>query len=403
MNPDFFIDVKDIVIPNFMYNPFKIDNAVLNDIFSDLGGIIPSQVMLLTGVPGSGKTTLACYIGSHISDFIVNNERVKHRPHGPVVLISREMSNFQIKLLSQKVANFGEIKILQSSAKIDHMDEWMNDIVQLHPSLIILDSIQQLAKEMCGSVSANEEKIITIFKDIAQTINTPMLLIGHVTKSGNFKGKNSLQHDVDTHIHINFDKETGEREITLEKNRFGSISKNAIMRFDDNCISIVSNFLNEDSSTDKTYDEIIQEFHIFNKDRKTVSQTSVELTYTSLIEHLKNKYSERLEKVGRPIGSIKIFFTQGKKCYTDLTKNSIFIGFEELKTMNTDTASVYPVENSYMSIICKTREDKMIWSLLHDFAILLYGNSKDESFFQKLYKIAEENSDLFSYHEIDKE
>lgn len=403
MNPDFFIDVKDINIPDFMYKPFKIDNLVLNDIFSDLGGIIPSQVILLTGVPGSGKTTLAGYIGSHVSEFILNNERVPNRPHGPVVLISREMSDFQVKMLASRVANFGEIKILRSSAKVGLMDEWLNDIVKMNPSLIILDSLQQLAREMGGSASANEELIINIFKNIAQERNIPILLIGHVTKNGTFKGKNSVQHDVDTHIHINFDKETGEREITLEKNRFGSISKNAIMRFEDNCISIVSNFLNENTSTDKTYDEIVQEFHIFNKDRKTISQTSVELTYTSIVEHLKTKYSERLEKVGRPIGSVKIFFTQGKKCYTDLTKNSIFIGFEELKTMTADTASVYPVENSYMSIICKTREDKLIWSLLHDFTILLYGSSKDETFFQKLYKVAEENSDLFSSHKKDKE
>ena len=148
MNSDYFINVNDIHVPDYMYNPYKLDNDVLNNMFSDLGGIIPTQIVLLTGMPGSGKTTLAGYIGSHVSDFVLNNPPIEDRPHGPVVFISREMSEFQIKLLSLQVANFGDIILLKPSAKVSEINEWIDDILELKPSLIILDSIQQLAKEL---------------------------------------------------------------------------------------------------------------------------------------------------------------------------------------------------------------------------------------------------------------
>lgn len=399
MNSDYFINVNDIHVPDYMYNPYKLDNDVLNNIFSDLGGIIPTQLILLTGMPGSGKTTLAGYIGSRVSDFVLNNPPVEDRPHGPVVLISREMSEFQIKLLSLQVANFGDIVLLKPSAKIDEISNWISDIISLDPSLIILDSIQQLAKEIKGSigaVSAATNYIITLFTEIARQHRISVILIGHVNKTGEFKGNNELQHDIDTHIHINIDKSTNEREIVIEKNRFGNISKTAIMRLEENCISITSNFMDSTLITDKTYNEIVGEFHKFNNEKARISHNSVQITFAALLEHLKAKYEAKLEKANRPLGSIKIFFTQGKKCYTDLSKNSIFIGFDDLRTITANTASVYPTENSYMNLICKTREDHLLWILLQNFANLLYGNSKDDYFFQKLYKLANENIELFS-------
>jgi len=48
-----------------------------------------------------------------------------------------------------------------------------------------------------------------------------MFLIGHITKGGDFAGPMSLKHDLDAHIHLKCNKDSGNRILELLKNRFG--------------------------------------------------------------------------------------------------------------------------------------------------------------------------------------
>ena len=80
-----------------------------------------------------------------------------------------------------------------------------------------------------------------------------------------------------------------------------------------------------------------------------------------------------------------------------MAKNSIYIVFGELKLYTDTTASANDDENNYMNIVCKTKEDKVIWMFFHEFGQLLFGSNKDAIFFQKIYKnLAKENLEFFS-------
>ena len=107
-----FKRLSEIEIPECMFHPYQFDDLALNSIYSDLGGLLPSQLIMLTGMPGSGKTTLATYTGSLMSQYLENSEPYPKRPHGPIILISREMPDFQIKMLSKKVGDFDNIMLL---------------------------------------------------------------------------------------------------------------------------------------------------------------------------------------------------------------------------------------------------------------------------------------------------
>jgi len=65
--PNHFYRVSEIVVPEQFFHPLKTQSPELDAVFSELGGIIPSQVTLVTGNPGSGKTTLCAVVGSRLS------------------------------------------------------------------------------------------------------------------------------------------------------------------------------------------------------------------------------------------------------------------------------------------------------------------------------------------------
>ena len=62
-----FRRVSDILVPDILFQSIKTGCSEIDGTFSEIGGLIPSQVSLVTGNPGSGKTTICSAIGSRIA------------------------------------------------------------------------------------------------------------------------------------------------------------------------------------------------------------------------------------------------------------------------------------------------------------------------------------------------
>lgn len=92
LSKQFLKRAGDIIVPDKLFHPIRTDNVEIDGAFSELRGIIPSQVVLMTGTPGSGKTTLASVIAS----------RAQRSDGRPAVFLSYEMSDFQLKLQAKK-------------------------------------------------------------------------------------------------------------------------------------------------------------------------------------------------------------------------------------------------------------------------------------------------------------
>jgi len=107
---------------------------------------------------------------------------------------------------------------------------------KLDPDLIIVDSIQTIQTPFIdsspGSVSQIKESAAE-FQRFAKDTNTPVFLIGHITKDGTIAGPKILEHMVDTVLQFEGDRHYAYRILRTLKNRFGSTSELGIYEMTD--------------------------------------------------------------------------------------------------------------------------------------------------------------------------
>ena len=94
--------------------------------------------------------------------------------------------------------------------------------------MVVIDSIQTLESQFIesapGSVSQVRECTAEIVR-FAKATNTPVFIIGHITKDGNIAGPKVLEHMVDTVLQFEGDRHYAYRILRTTKNRFGNGSE----------------------------------------------------------------------------------------------------------------------------------------------------------------------------------
>lgn len=114
----------------------------------------------------------------------------------------------------------------------------------LSPSLVIIDSIQTMSTESCpgsiGSISQIRESTSKLVQ-YAKTNQVPVILIGHVTKTGEVAGPKVLEHMVDTVISLDGSEKSDYRILKCEKNRFGSASEVGLFTMTETGMTDVTN------------------------------------------------------------------------------------------------------------------------------------------------------------------
>ncbi|PWT71445.1 MAG: DNA repair protein RadA [Bacteroidetes bacterium] len=199
------------------------------------GGIVAGSIVLVGGEPGIGKSTL----------FLQNGLMLKNIT---TLYISGEESEQQIKMRADrlKIQNKG---LLDSQENFYLLTETstqaiFQEIRKLKPELVIVDSVQTLQSPYIesspGSVSQIRE-CAAEFQRFAKETNTPVFLIGHITKDGSIAGPKILEHMVDTVLQFEGDRHYAYRILRTLKNRFGSTSELGIYEMTDEGMKAVSN------------------------------------------------------------------------------------------------------------------------------------------------------------------
>jgi DNA repair protein RadA/Sms len=218
------IQLKEI--QNSVENRLQTADDELNRVLG--GGIVPGSIVLVAGEPGIGKSTLFLQNGLWLQDAVV-------------LYISGEESEQQIKMradrLNLKNENF--YLLTETSTQII-----FQEIKKLKPDLVIVDSIQTLQTSFIdsspGSISQIRETAAE-FQRFAKETNTPVFLIGHITKDGSIAGPKILEHMVDTVLQFEGDRHYTYRILRTLKNRFGSTSELGIYEMTDEGMKGVTN------------------------------------------------------------------------------------------------------------------------------------------------------------------
>jgi DNA repair protein RadA/Sms len=192
------------------------------------GGIIPGSIVLIAGEPGIGKSTLFLQMGLKMQDTVT-------------LYISGEESEQQIKLRADRLNMQNENFYLLTETSTQVI---FGEIKKLRPQLIIVDSIQTLESPFIdsspGSVSQIRE-CAAEFQQFAKETDTPVFLIGHITKDGTIAGPKLLEHMVDTVLQFEGDRHYAYRILRTLKNRFGSTAELGIYQMNESGMAAVLN------------------------------------------------------------------------------------------------------------------------------------------------------------------
>jgi len=200
-------------------------NTELNRVLG--GGIVPGSLILLGGEPGIGKSTLMLQIALQL-------------PY-KTLYVSGEESAQQIKMRADRIHPDSETCFILTETKTQNI---FKQIAEVHPDIVVIDSIQTLHTDYIesspGSISQIRECAAELIK-FAKETNTPVVLIGHITKDGNIAGPKILEHMVDTVLQFEGDRNHVYRILRAQKNRFGSTNELGIYEMQGNGLREVEN------------------------------------------------------------------------------------------------------------------------------------------------------------------
>lgn len=193
------------------------------------GGLVMGSVTLIGGEPGIGKSTLMLQLALNIE-----NKKVLY--------ISGEESEQQIKMRAERITTTpkADCYILTETST----QNIFKQIEILEPEIIIVDSIQTLHSAHIdatpGSVSQVRECTAELLR-FAKETDTPVFLIGHITKDGTIAGPKILEHMVDTVLQFEGDRHHIYRILRSIKNRFGAAAEMGIYAMNSTGLREVSN------------------------------------------------------------------------------------------------------------------------------------------------------------------
>jgi len=201
-------------------------DAELNRVLG--GGIVPGSIVLVAGEPGIGKSTLFLQNGLLLKETLV-------------LYVSGEESDQQVKMRADRLGIQNENFYLLTETS---MQVIFQEIKKLKPKLVIIDSIQTLhtssIESSPGSISQIRECAAELQR-FAKETNTPVFLIGHITKDGSIAGPKILEHMVDTVLQFEGDRHYAYRILRTLKNRFGSTAELGIYEMGGDGMRAVTN------------------------------------------------------------------------------------------------------------------------------------------------------------------
>jgi DNA repair protein RadA/Sms len=210
--------INDLEVPKQLRDRKKVGITWFDDALGG-EGFVPSSVMMLTGTPGAGKTTMLLQLANSITKA------------GHICLYNTgEESLYQVKMVVERLGLTEGFYVGQDTMIVDLLAH-ADSLRKANPGkqvFILQDSLQTLddGKWKDGTNSMTALRCAEMLTDWAKETYGVVIFIGQVNKDGEFQGKNGIKHAIDIHGHMYIDKQKksetyGERIFEVTKNRFG--------------------------------------------------------------------------------------------------------------------------------------------------------------------------------------
>ena len=193
------------------------------------GGLVTGSVVLLSGEPGIGKSTLLLQICDCLG---------KDRS---VLYVSGEESSGQLKLRAQRLSVTGKNLYILTETNIENI---LAEADKIKPDVIIADSVQTMYSDKISSAPGsvtNVKEVAMAFISKAKAEGISVILVGHINKEGSIAGPKVLEHMVDAVLSFEGDKKQTYRIIRANKNRYGSTNEIGVFEMTDTGLREVEN------------------------------------------------------------------------------------------------------------------------------------------------------------------
>lgn len=194
------------------------------------GGFMEASLVLLSGEPGIGKSTLTLQVVANLSNKL-----------NKVLYISGEESIEQVADRAHRLGKTGDgLELLYET----NLENILATIESEKPEFLVIDSIQVMASSEVAGVAGGLSQVRYVTEMIMNSIKThkiPTLLIGHVNKDGKIAGPKVLEHLVDTVLILEGERDQSLRMLRAVKNRFGSVSEVGLFQMEEEGLTELSN------------------------------------------------------------------------------------------------------------------------------------------------------------------
>lgn len=177
------------------------------------GGIVKGSVVLLSGDPGIGKSTILLQICNALQNSL------------KILYVSGEESAVQIKLRARRLGVESENVSVMTETDVQTVCEYINSA---RPDIVMIDSIQTMQHSDISSAPGSIVQVREATNLLLRTgkeLDIPVFIVGHVNKGGDIAGPKVMEHIVDTVMYFEGERNQSYRILRAIKNRFGSTNE----------------------------------------------------------------------------------------------------------------------------------------------------------------------------------